>query len=157
MNETTNFFLRFQFALFRKFVFVSLPPHQANPHNDFNSIPLGLWWALVTMTTVGYGDMAPKTYLGMFVGTLCALGGVLTVALPVPVIVSNFAMYYSHTQARAKLPKKRRRVVNVDLPQQSRPGGRQGRPGGGAPGKGKMGQKMGKSFEMAVNLNLWHS
>ena len=65
------------------------------------------------MTTVGYGDMVPKTYLGMFVGALCALGGVLTVALPVPVIVSNFEMYYSHTQARAKLPKKRRRVVNT--------------------------------------------
>jgi potassium voltage-gated channel Shaw-related subfamily C protein len=125
-------------------IFVIFFSFQANPHNDFNSIPLGLWWALVTMTTVGYGDMAPKTYLGMFVGTLCALGGVLTVALPVPVIVSNFAMYYSHTQARAKLPKKRRRVVNVDLPQTNRPGGRQGRPGGGAPGKGKMGQKMGK-------------
>lgn len=71
---------------------------QANPHNDFNSIPLGLWWALVTMTTVGYGDMAPKTYVGMFVGALCALAGVLTIALPVPVIVANFAMYYSHTQ-----------------------------------------------------------
>ena len=34
----------------------------------------------------------------MFVGALCALAGVLTIALPVPVIVSNFAMYYSHTQ-----------------------------------------------------------
>ena len=71
---------------------------QVNPGNDFSSIPLGLWWALVTMTTVGYGDMVPKTYLGMFVGALCAMGGVLVVALPVPVIVSNFAMYYSHTQ-----------------------------------------------------------
>ena len=52
----------------------------------------------MTMTTVGYGDMVPKTYLGMFVGALSAMGGVLVVALPVPVIVSNFAMYYSHTQ-----------------------------------------------------------
>lgn len=75
---------------------------QVNPNNDFNSIPLGLWWALVTMTTVGYGDMVPKTYVGMFVGALCALAGVLTIALPVPVIVSNFAMYYSHTQVGDK-------------------------------------------------------
>ena len=89
---------------------------QENSQNDFSSIPLGLWWAIATMTTVGYGDMVPKTFLGMFVGAMCAMAGVIVVALPVPVIVSNFAMYYSHTQARAKLPKRRRRVVNTDLP-----------------------------------------
>jgi len=87
---------------------------QYNPDNDFTSIPVGLWWAIVTMTTVGYGDMTPKTYLGMIVGSFCALTGVLTIALPVPVIVSNFALFYSHTKARAKLPKKRRRVLPVE-------------------------------------------
>lgn len=103
---------------------------QYNPDNDFESIPKGLWWAIVTMTTVGYGDMAPKTYVGMFVGALCALAGVLTIALPVPVIVSNFALFYSHTQARSKLPKKRRRVLPVEAPRPKGPKA-QGLQGGG--------------------------
>ena len=122
------FFLVLGIVIFASLVYYA-ERIQVNPTNDFSSIPLGLWWALVTMTTVGYGDMVPKTYLGMFVGAMCAMAGVLVVALPVPVIVSNFAMFYSHTQARAKLPKKRRRVVNVDLP---------------APKPGKLGNKMGK-------------
>ncbi|CAN7989408.1 unnamed protein product, partial [Ixodes hexagonus] len=109
------FFLVLGIVIFASLVYYA-ERIQSNPENDFNSIPLGLWWALVTMTTVGYGDMVPKTYAGMFVGALCALAGVLTIALPVPVIVSNFAMFYSHTQARAKLPKKRRRVVPIEVP-----------------------------------------
>lgn len=94
------FFLVLGIVIFASLVYYA-ERIQTNPHNDFKSIPLGLWWALVTMTTVGYGDMVPKTYIGMFVGALCALAGVLTIALPVPVIVSNFAMYYSHTQVRS--------------------------------------------------------
>ncbi|VDO24906.1 unnamed protein product [Onchocerca flexuosa] len=69
-----------------------------NPENQFTSIPDGLWWAIITICTIGFGDMVPKTYLGMFVGSLCALMGVLTIALPVPVIVANFSNLYSHSQ-----------------------------------------------------------
>ncbi|XP_010796009.1 potassium voltage-gated channel subfamily C member 2-like, partial [Notothenia coriiceps] len=80
-------------------------------HTKFKNIPIGFWWAVVTMTTLGYGDMYPKTWSGMVVGALCALAGVLTIAMPVPVIVNNFGMYYSLAMAKQKLPKKRKKHI----------------------------------------------
>lgn len=78
-------------------------------HTHFKNIPISFWWAVVTMTTLGYGDMYPQTWLGMIVGALCALAGVLTIAMPVPVIVNNFGMYYSLAMAKQKLPKKKKK------------------------------------------------
>uniref|UniRef100_A0A3Q2XRQ8 Potassium voltage-gated channel, Shaw-related subfamily, member 2 n=1 Tax=Hippocampus comes TaxID=109280 RepID=A0A3Q2XRQ8_HIPCM len=83
----------------------------ASVHTKFKNIPIGFWWAVVTMTTLGYGDMYPKTWSGMVVGALCALAGVLTIAMPVPVIVNNFGMYYSLAMAKQKLPKKRKKHI----------------------------------------------
>ncbi|XP_035378054.1 potassium voltage-gated channel subfamily C member 4 isoform X1 [Electrophorus electricus] len=84
-------------------------------HTHFKNIPISFWWAVVTMTTLGYGDMYPQTWLGMMVGALCALAGVLTIAMPVPVIVNNFGMYYSLAMAKQKLPKKKRHHPNPDM------------------------------------------
>ena len=63
------------------------------------------------MTTIGYGDIVPKTAPGKCVGILCALCGVLVIALPIPVIVNNFSLYYSHAQARLRVSNKRKRPL----------------------------------------------
>lgn len=45
-----------------------------------------------------YGDMVPTSIIGKIVGGVCSLSGVLVIALPVPVIVSNFSRIYSQNQ-----------------------------------------------------------
>ncbi|XP_074650221.1 voltage-gated potassium channel KCNC1-like [Tubulanus polymorphus] len=77
----------------------------------FDNIPIGIWWALVTMTTVGYGDKVPKREMGYLVGTCCVICGVLTIAFTVPIVVNNFTLYYSHATSRTKLPYKSKRKI----------------------------------------------
>ena len=69
-------------------------------NTQLTSIPGAFWWAIVTMTTVGYGDVTPVGVWGKMVGTLCVIAGVLTIALPVPVVVSNFNNFYRHESGR---------------------------------------------------------
>lgn len=54
----------------------------------------GMWWGLQTLTSVGYGDFPVETIAGKLLASLTAVCGVLVMALPIPIVVDNFADYY---------------------------------------------------------------
>lgn len=57
----------------------------------FGSIPRALWWAVITLTTVGYGDAYPVTALGKLIGGTLALSGIAFVAMPTGIIAAAFS------------------------------------------------------------------
>ncbi|NP_001127232.1 potassium voltage-gated channel subfamily D member 2 [Pongo pygmaeus] len=82
--------------------------------SKFTSIPAAFWYTIVTMTTLGYGDMVPKTIAGKIFGSICSLSGVLVIALPVPVIVSNFSrIYHQNQRADKRRAQKKARLARI--------------------------------------------
>ena len=63
--------------------------HPAQP-DVFSSIPATLWWGVVTLTTVGYGDVVPATALGQLVGSVVAVLGIGMFAMPAALIATGF-------------------------------------------------------------------
>ena len=57
----------------------------------FSSIPSAMWWGVATLTTVGYGDIYPKTVLGKLLGSFIAVLGIGLFAMPAGIIASGFA------------------------------------------------------------------
>ena len=56
----------------------------------FRNIGDGLWWAVVTFATVGYGDIYPVTMLGKLLGSIISMIGIAMIAIPTGIISSSF-------------------------------------------------------------------
>ena len=90
-EEAGAFFAGF-FILMLMLIFASggawLAEHEAQP-DAFGSIPAAMWWAVATLTTVGYGDVAPVTVAGKVFGAIITILGIGMAALPAGIIASG--------------------------------------------------------------------
>jgi voltage-gated potassium channel len=74
------------------------------PTNGFTTIPTSVYWAITTMTTVGFGDITPKTDLGRFISSVMMLLGWGTLAVPTGIVTSEMAAQRQATQGLAAVP-----------------------------------------------------
>lgn len=92
---------------------IHLVEHEAQPQK-FDSIPKAMWWAVVTLTTVGYGDVTPITPLGKTLGAIITILGVGLAALPAGILASGLANELS--QRRERLENElRERILEKEL------------------------------------------
>ncbi|XP_035687209.1 shaker-related potassium channel tsha2-like [Branchiostoma floridae] len=81
-----SFFLCVSMTLFGSVLYFAEP----NDSNGWNSIPGTFWYIIVTMTTVGYGDVYPSSLGGKLIGGVTVVCGIMTLSMPSPAIVTNF-------------------------------------------------------------------
>ena len=77
------------FAIFISSIFMYMVESRLQPE-QFGSIPRAMWWSMVTLTTVGYGDVYPITALGKMISSIVAILGIGIVALPAGIIAANY-------------------------------------------------------------------
>ncbi|XP_016431289.1 potassium voltage-gated channel subfamily G member 3-like [Sinocyclocheilus rhinocerous] len=70
-------------------------------NEEYASIPAACWWVIISMTTVGYGDMYPITVPGRVLGGLCVVSGIVLLALPITFIYHSFVQCYHELKFRS--------------------------------------------------------
>ena len=84
-------FVFFSFVLILAVIFGSLMFVVEGAENGFTSIPRSIYWTIVTITTVGYGDITPHTALGQMIATLVMLTGYSIIAIPTGIFTAEIA------------------------------------------------------------------
>ena len=74
------------------------------PENGFTSIPVSIYWAIVTLTTVGFGDIVPKTPLGQVISSLVMITGYSIIAVPTGIFTAELASAMRGEQLHTECP-----------------------------------------------------
>lgn len=72
-------------------------------NTQFSSILMSCWWAVITVTTVGYGDMIPLSTLGKCMGSFAVFCGLIIIALPATIIVTRFSEEYERSKMQNEM------------------------------------------------------
>ena len=80
---------------------IYITEHEAQPE-AFGSVPAALYWAIVTLTTVGYGDVVPVTPAGRVLGVIVMMLGVGTLAIPTGILATGFTLELRRRRDRAE-------------------------------------------------------
>ena len=95
-------------------IFGSLMFILEGPENGFTSIPKSIYWAIVTITTVGYGDITPHTALGQAIAALAMLTGYAIIAVPTGIITAELSLEMHRSRQEIQCPQCRHRGHDSD-------------------------------------------
>jgi voltage-gated potassium channel len=99
-NSRRKIFVFFSIMLIITVIFGCLMYVIEGPANGFGTIPKSIYWAIVTITTVGYGDVVPQTALGQFVASIGMLTGYAIIAVPTGILTAEMAAEINREKTR---------------------------------------------------------
>ncbi|XP_021567893.1 potassium voltage-gated channel subfamily G member 4 [Carlito syrichta] len=105
-------FLAVAVTLFSPLVYVA--ENESGRLLEFTSIPASYWWAIISMTTVGYGDMVPRSVLGQMVALSSILSGILIMAFPATSIFHTFS--HSYLELKKEQERLQARLLHLQNP-----------------------------------------
>ena len=88
--------------------------HESQPE-QFPNVLGCLWWAIVTMTTIGYGDVYPVTTMGKLIGSIMAILGIGLVAMPTGIISAGFLEKINEKQEKEKKQEKNKEQQQIEV------------------------------------------
>ncbi|CAG9800030.1 unnamed protein product [Chironomus riparius] len=107
----TTLYIGFLGLIFASFLVYLM--EKDNEKTKFNNFAQALWWGVITLCTVGYGDMVPETWQGKIIASFCALLGISFFALPAGILGSGFALKVQQQQRQKHMIRRRQPAATL--------------------------------------------